>query len=299
MNSPNRSFSNIDECSNLIPKSWFFQDYSLSHSSMVYILLIISSIFQLLGFFVADFFMNYNQIHPSYPVIQDPYFELINWGVIFFLFILQIFALHINSNEIIPLISENFKFLNITISILCTFFYISRAAYDTKFSWILNSTILIILCLLCFYAYIIVESKSNWNSRIAYLGFYMTYSLLLPLIFIELISALMRTISFAGHNATSNEEKVIIFITVLFIGGFVILISKKKIFISASVLFYLFGIFSVQKREVCVKFNYYCSETVQYLCIIYGFSLGFAIGIVFYCLRKSNIKRIESEGTIN
>ena len=282
----------------VIPKEWIFQDYTIGHSIVLYLILILSSLFQLIGFFSSEFHIGYNAIHHNYPVIQDPYFESINWGVVSVLALFQPFSLYRNPYIIIPYISQDLKYCNFTISILTILFFITRSGYDTRFAWIMNTISLTLSNALCIYAYIIsIKNKEISPKNFPeFLGFRVLYSLLIPLISIELGCSLMFSLPIFRGDSGSDTDKVLGFITILFAIGVILLIFTKELWTVGNILYYLMGIFSIQQREICIEYQYDCSHLVKLLCVIYSLALGFGIGVVilYKMCKKSDSISIHS-----
>ena len=284
-----------------IPKEWIFQDYTMGHSIVLYLILILSFLFQIIGFFASEFNIGYNEIPYRHPVIQDPYFESINWGIVSALSLFQIVSLYQNPYIIIPYISQDLKYCNFTVSILTIFFFITRSTYNTRFAWIMNTISLILSNGISIYAYVIsikhneITSK-NWAE---FLGFRVLYSLLIPLVSIELSCSLMFSLSIFGKTPVSDTDKVIGFITILFVIGVALLIFTRELWTIGSILYYLMGILSIQQREICVISRRNCSKLVQLLCVVYSLVLGIGICIAISCkkCKKSEDISVHSINT--
>ena len=100
--------------------------------------------------------------------------------------------------------------------------------------------------------------------------------------------------SYKGYEETSNENAVIIFISIIFVIGLLLLVTIKEYYMTGTIIYDLIGIFTVQQREICTKYKDYCSDTIQYLCIIFALSLGICLGISIYCLKHQD----KSNGSI-
>lgn len=276
-----------------IPAEWIFQDYTMGHSILLYILLTISSLFQIVGFFASEFYIGFIQINSHKTRIQDPYFESINWGVICVLSLFQIVSLYKNPYLTIPYIAKKLNYLNFTLTFLTTFFFIMRSTNDSDFAWIMNCFFLAISISMCLYAYLIgIQDKkiriARWTE---YLAFRTLYSMLLPLLLIEFASLLINPVNTRKEN-TSEELKILIFISLIFAIG-LILTLLKEFTIVFSIIYYLLGIFSIQLRETC-KYSYgKCSPLIQLLCGIYSIFLGIFL-VIFHKYRKKNIQSISS-----
>lgn len=287
-----------------IPTEWTFQDYSKGHFVMLHILLSVTFIFQLTCFILAAGLYNFSQLELSVSIIEDPYFDCLNWGVIIFLSFFQSLALVKSPYYITPYISKKLKYSNLAISILCSLFTITKSITQQHFLSIFNTILSVICFILAINAYKIAhnqQKKLNLNKKIEFLGFSVMYSLLMPLMLIEFITSLAFSIKVIGYGLASDHIKVIIFVFCIFIIGFVVLLWKQEFYMSGTIIFHILGVYSVQKREVCEYYREHCSEKVQIVCLVLAVGLGVCLGMmmIFERDKKKIMMKKEVVGFAN
>ncbi|OMJ75065.1 hypothetical protein SteCoe_25876 [Stentor coeruleus] len=276
-----------------IPTEWVFQDYSKGHLAVLHILLITTFLFQVFSFITATILLNFSELDLSLPIIEDPYFECINWGIIVFLSLFQSLALFKNPHYITPYISKKLSYSNFTISILNSIFVITKSIEENNFFYIFNTILGAISLILTINAYKTARKehkKLNINKKIEFLGFGVLYSLLLPLIIIEFMTSLTFSINAVGTGLASDEAKVVFFVFCMFIIGFIMLLWEHEFYMSGTIIFHIIGIYCIQKREICEFYKENCSESIQIVCSVMAIGLLVCLGVTV--VLEINVKNI-------
>jgi hypothetical protein len=272
--------------SNPSNSDWYFSDYTRGHLILVVILMLISYLFQVIGFCCLLMGISKplpSEVRPSFTV--EPYLKCAEISILLLLVHFQFYAFWHYPITILEIVSRKLNYTNITMTIL-------YAGVITSFYWEDNELINLIrmvasFCILClsFFIYyhmrneVLEHSHCSWT-QIA--GFNILYSLSLPFFILETANYSLVVIMDDSSIYYSPSSSIITFMGLYCVAATAALLGLKDVYIGLGVALNTFGIFLLQKLNICVDKHKHCSEKVQAFSLIFSCTTFFMTLITFY-----------------
>ncbi|CAG9334797.1 unnamed protein product [Blepharisma stoltei] len=265
-----------------IPGGWLYRHYTNRHLILLRSLHIAGYGLELGCFIAGECLVKFEIEYDNFtPFAVDPIFVTFLWGLILLLGALLIPVLFRKTNNAISIISDQLKYYHFPVYILIAIFLLSKNVFKTKFSFIFNDLTLIIISGLSFYIYSRVKYEDDGRyvvTWLEYLGIQVQFSVIVAWMLVELSISTMLTISSIDGQSTKDykfvgwphENWTILLMSICFTISVIVLNTYKDIFFPAVLSYTFLGIYSWQRRKICLEDDDNCSESVTVTAFVFG-----------------------------